>query len=239
MSAISDFNPSARADARRDPRYAVVLEQVRKMAWPAGNPMVPGGWAETLAKDVMTAVRRQEGQHRKITHQTYEGPGPCQATFYGAGACGYPREEHALLDDEPEPAAAEDSGPATAGSVDGGLAYVVPSDIADPTVVIHGVGGRSLVTFHLGTGEMEFGPGYTPDAAAEAFWDAVDAHAPAPVRQDHAARAAVDRAWKLVAQWRQEAADRGEDPYAGPRAQALAAALVGDNSSGPAVAAGA
>ncbi|MFF6771959.1 hypothetical protein ACFY8W_00110 [Streptomyces sp. NPDC012637] len=53
MSAISDFNPSARADARRDPWYAAVLEQVRKMAWPAGNPMVPGGWAETLAKDVM------------------------------------------------------------------------------------------------------------------------------------------------------------------------------------------
>ncbi|MFF6776945.1 hypothetical protein ACFY8W_25820 [Streptomyces sp. NPDC012637] len=132
MSSISDFNPSARADARRDPRYAAVLEQVRKMAWPAGNPMVPGGWAETLAKDVMAPVRRQEGQHRRITHHTYEGPGPCQATFYGAGACGYPRGEHALVDYEPEPAA-KDSGPGTEGVVDGVLTYMGPGDVADPT----------------------------------------------------------------------------------------------------------
>ncbi|MEU6979628.1 hypothetical protein [Streptomyces sp. NPDC046371] len=42
MSAISDFNPSARADARKDPRYPAVLEQVQKLTWPAGQPMVPG-----------------------------------------------------------------------------------------------------------------------------------------------------------------------------------------------------
>ena len=62
--------------------------------------MVPGGWAETLAGDVMAAIRRQEGQHRLIADHTYEGPGPCQATYFGAGACGYPRAEHALVEDD-------------------------------------------------------------------------------------------------------------------------------------------
>uniref|UniRef100_UPI003F4986A0 hypothetical protein n=1 Tax=Streptomyces sp. CA-141956 TaxID=3240051 RepID=UPI003F4986A0 len=100
MSAIRDFNPSARADAKRDSRYAVVLEQVQKMDWPSGKPMVPGGWAETLATDVVAAIRRHEGRHRLITHHTYEGPGPCTAQFYGTGSCGYPREEHALVEED-------------------------------------------------------------------------------------------------------------------------------------------
>ncbi|MFF6903526.1 hypothetical protein [Streptomyces hydrogenans] len=98
--SITDFGPPARSAAREDPRYPAVLEQVAKMAWPAGNPMVPGGWAETLAGDVMAAIRRQEGQHRLIADHTYEGPGPCQATYFGAGACGYPRAEHALVEDD-------------------------------------------------------------------------------------------------------------------------------------------
>ncbi|QGZ53323.1 hypothetical protein GPZ77_34400 (plasmid) [Streptomyces sp. QHH-9511] len=99
MSPITDFNPTARNDARKDPRYPAVLEQVKKIAWPRGNPMVPGTYADTLATDVMAAVRREEGQHRLITHHTYKGPGPCQATFYGAGACGYPQSEHALVEE--------------------------------------------------------------------------------------------------------------------------------------------
>ncbi|MGW5003251.1 hypothetical protein ACWEP8_36985 [Streptomyces hydrogenans] len=98
--ALSDFGPPAKSDARKDPRYGVVLEQVQKMAWPSGQPMVPGGWAETLAVDVVAAIRKAEGQHRKITHHTYEGPGPCQARFFGAGACGYPRDEHELVEDD-------------------------------------------------------------------------------------------------------------------------------------------
>lgn len=92
--ALTDFNPGARSDARKDPRYGAVLEQVRKMAWPAGNPMVPGGWADTLAKDVMAAVRKAEGQHRFITHHPYAGPGPCTARYLGAGPCGYREDEH-------------------------------------------------------------------------------------------------------------------------------------------------
>ncbi|GAA2770470.1 hypothetical protein XF35_39960 [Streptomyces platensis subsp. clarensis] len=109
MSAVSDFNPAARGDTRRDPRYPAALEQVVKMAWPSGQPMVPGGWAETLATDVLAAIRRCEGQHRLITHHTYEGPGPCAAQFFGAGACGYPRDEHQLHDDET--AQADEEGP--------------------------------------------------------------------------------------------------------------------------------
>lgn len=97
--AISDFGPPARSAARKDPRYAAALEQVRKMAWPWGKPMVPGGWAETLAKDVLAAIRREEGHHRRIAHHAYEGPGPCRATYFGFGACGYPRAEHEITND--------------------------------------------------------------------------------------------------------------------------------------------
>jgi len=99
---ITDFNPGARNDARRDERYPAVLEQVRKMAWPAGNPMVPGGWADTLAKDVMAAIRKAEGQHRLITHHAYVGPGECQGRYYGLGPCGYPEAEHAPVDGPPQ-----------------------------------------------------------------------------------------------------------------------------------------
>ncbi|MEU6979629.1 hypothetical protein [Streptomyces sp. NPDC046371] len=58
---------------------------------------------------MLAAVRRQEGQHRLITHHTYEGPGPCQAHLYGAAPCGYPRDEHQLHDDQP--ATADEEGP--------------------------------------------------------------------------------------------------------------------------------
>ncbi|MFB7592325.1 hypothetical protein [Streptomyces sp. NPDC056169] len=92
---ITDFNPGARSDARKDPRYGAVLDQVRKMAWPAGNPMVPGSWADTLATDAMAAVRKAEGQHRLITHHAYVGPGPCTAQFLGAEPCGCAAGEHA------------------------------------------------------------------------------------------------------------------------------------------------
>jgi hypothetical protein len=98
--SMSDFGPPARSDARKDPRYPAALEQVQKMAWPSGTPMVPGGWAETLTKQVLAAIRREEGRHRRITHHTYEGPGPCRARYFGAGPCGYPRDEHTLVDDE-------------------------------------------------------------------------------------------------------------------------------------------
>ncbi|MFC9736046.1 hypothetical protein ACFWG5_34625 [Streptomyces hydrogenans] len=103
--ALSDFGPPARGSARKDPRYAAVLEQVQKMTWPSGDPMVPGGWAETLTIQVLAAIRHQEGQHRRIAHHTYEGPGPCQATYFGAGACGYPRDEHELVKDDTDDAA--------------------------------------------------------------------------------------------------------------------------------------
>ncbi|WP_329126131.1 hypothetical protein [Streptomyces sp. NBC_01353] len=178
MSPITDFNPGARNDARRDPRYAAVLEQVRKMSWPAGNPMLPGGWADTLATDVMAAVRKEEGQHRLITHHAYEGPGECRAQYYGLGGCGYPESEHAPAEAPTAPAppmppcaAREDSLAATSLTLDGPL-YVLEGP-ADPTVEIQGPGGQPLVTIHTETGVIDYGPGYTPDAAAAAFWDAL------------------------------------------------------------------
>jgi hypothetical protein len=232
-AALSDFNPSARADARKDPRYAAVLEQVQKLTWPAGQPMVPGGWAETLAKDVMAAVRRHEGQHRLSTHHTYEGPGPCQARFYGAGGCWYPRSEHQLVedDDQTEAGAPVSLVPdTTLMTLQDGYPLTLP---LQPTIQINGPGGQPLVTLNTSTGEMTFGPAYTPDAAAEAFWDAIDTMGLAPVRQDHAACAAKERAWALVGEWRAAAAARGQDPYTDPYAQALAAALT-NSVPGPA-----
>lgn len=94
-----------------------------------------------------------------------------------------------------------------------------------------GPDGQPLVTLDLATGEMTYGPSYTPDAAAEAFWEAVDQLDLAPIRRDIEARAAKERAWRLVGEWRAAAAARGEDPYADPHAQALAAALVGSSST--------
>lgn len=94
-----------------------------------------------------------------------------------------------------------------------------------------GPDGQPLVTLDLATGVMTYGPSYTPDAAAEEFWDAVDQIGLAPVRRDIAAAAAKERAWKLVGEWRAAAVARGEDPYADPHAQALAAALIDPSST--------
>ncbi|MEU6979630.1 hypothetical protein [Streptomyces sp. NPDC046371] len=94
------------------------------------------------------------------------------------------------------------------------------------TFSIDGADGRPMVTLHLDTGEMEFGPGYTPDKAAEIFWDTLDRLGMEPVRRDFDARAAVERAWALVAHWREETRQQGKDPYQDPRPQALAAALL-------------
>ncbi|MGW2920369.1 hypothetical protein ACWDBF_21260 [Streptomyces angustmyceticus] len=49
-----------RVAARKDPRYPSVLAEIRAFGWPAGNPMVPDGWADTLATHVMAAVRAAE-----------------------------------------------------------------------------------------------------------------------------------------------------------------------------------
>ena len=49
---------------------------------------------------------------------------------------------------------------------------------APPDITILGENGASLVTIHP-TGELEYGPDYTPDEAARAFWDALRRLAPA------------------------------------------------------------
>lgn len=49
-----------RVAARRDPRYAAVLREIRSFGWPSGDPMVPGAWADILTTRVMTALRAQE-----------------------------------------------------------------------------------------------------------------------------------------------------------------------------------
>ncbi|MGY0065185.1 hypothetical protein ACWY4P_53695 (plasmid) [Streptomyces sp. LZ34] len=51
---------SDRVAARRDPRYATVLETIRCYGWPSGQPMVPGTDADLLATRVMCAIRTHE-----------------------------------------------------------------------------------------------------------------------------------------------------------------------------------
>ncbi|GGT84172.1 MULTISPECIES: hypothetical protein [Streptomyces] len=70
MSPVTDFNPTVRNDACKDPRPAVLV-QVEKRAWPRGHPMLPGSYADILAADVMAAIRREESRHRPITRHTY------------------------------------------------------------------------------------------------------------------------------------------------------------------------
>lgn len=47
-----------------------------------------------------------------------------------------------------------------------------------PDIRIIGADGTPLVTIHP-NGELEYGPSYTPDEAARAFWDALRRLAPA------------------------------------------------------------
>ncbi|MEU9703038.1 hypothetical protein [Streptomyces sp. NPDC047981] len=185
MSRITDFNPGARNDARRDDRYAVVLEQVRKMAWPAGNPMLPGSWADTLATDVMAAVRKREGLHRLITHHAYEGPGECRAMYYGRNVCSFPEEEHSPTEETLVPdqtgTPTEQRQPLQNGDAitltDFNMGSIIALEPADPTIEITGPGGQPLVTIHTNTGAIDYGPGYTPDAAAKEFWAAMQSWA--------------------------------------------------------------
>lgn len=58
---------------------------------------------------------------------------------------------------------------------------VQPSLITLPTA-----NGRPLVTIHP-DGRLEFGPDYTPDAAAQAFWEAVQRFAPDPMTREYGA----------------------------------------------------
>jgi hypothetical protein len=47
-----------------------------------------------------------------------------------------------------------------------------------PNITILGEDGRPLVTIRP-SGELEYGPGYTPDEAARRFWEAMRRLAPA------------------------------------------------------------
>lgn len=47
-----------------------------------------------------------------------------------------------------------------------------------PNIIINGADGTPLVTIHP-DGALDYGPGYSPDKAARAFWDALRHLAPA------------------------------------------------------------
>jgi len=54
----------------------------------------------------------------------------------------------------------------------------MPADFAIRSTVptalaIHGSNGNILVSISMNDGTLTFGPNYTPDAAARAFWEAI------------------------------------------------------------------
>ncbi|MFC7794640.1 hypothetical protein [Streptomyces cinereoruber] len=63
-----------------------------------------------------------------------------------------------------------------------GIQTIDPASSAAHKLVI-AFDGRPLVTLDTETGEMTFGPDYTPDTAAKAFWDAVGTVGLRPARQ--------------------------------------------------------
>ncbi|MFC8008672.1 hypothetical protein [Streptomyces cinereoruber] len=128
-------------------------------------------------------------------------------------------------------ASQQDPHPGILLSADFSGAHIIDPQSSTASKLTIASGEEPLVTLDMATGEMTFGPNYTPDTAAEMFWGAVDVMGLVPIRQEYAAAAAKDRAWKLVAKWRAEAAARGEDPYQDPHAQALAAALTGSTAT--------
>jgi hypothetical protein len=87
-------------------------------------------------------------------------------------ADGHTQCEHCKICTHAEPAAAL-TVPADATS-----SWAV-AEPAAPTIAILGEDGRTpLVTIHP-NGTLEYGPDYTPDEAARAFWDALAGHYPA------------------------------------------------------------
>ncbi|MFC9268980.1 hypothetical protein ACFTXJ_14555 [Streptomyces zhihengii] len=60
------------------------------------------------------------------------------------------------------------------------LAPITFSTTGPATIGIVGRDGQPLVTIHVDEQRIEYGPGYTPDAAATAFWDAIRGLIPRP-----------------------------------------------------------
>lgn len=69
-------------------------------------------------------------------------------------------------------------GGSTSLAVDGTASWVLLAPAAPPCIEIMGEDQTPLVTIHP-SGTLDYGPGYTPDAAARAFWDALRHLAPA------------------------------------------------------------
>lgn len=66
------------------------------------------------------------------------------------------------------------------------------------TIISIPFNGRPLVTIRP-DGQLEFGPDYTPDDAARAFWDAVQRHTPSPAVQQFGAPLAASIDAELAA----------------------------------------
>jgi hypothetical protein len=60
--------------------------------------------------------------------------------------------------------------------------HVVAAPPIPGSLNIRSSAGEPLVSIDLGTGQITYGPGYTPDEAARLFWDAITRQHTAPER---------------------------------------------------------
>lgn len=52
-------------------------------------------------------------------------------------------------------------------------------------ISINGSDGQPLITIHIDEQHLEYGPGYEPDEAAQAFWQAMRLHMPSPMLRQY------------------------------------------------------
>lgn len=52
-------------------------------------------------------------------------------------------------------------------------------------ISINGSDGQPLVTIHIDEQHLEYGPGYQPAEAAQAFWQAIRRHMPSPMLRQY------------------------------------------------------
>lgn len=99
--------------------------------------------------------------NERIVGEATEATGPCDGGICTGSGCSHERAAGAL----------------TVHDEDAGLYAFTAMRVPPSQIVIDGAHGP-LVTIHLDDGRLEYGPGYTPDAAARRFWDAVRKHTP-------------------------------------------------------------
>ncbi len=60
---------------------------------------------------------------------------------------------------------------------------VLPDDALSPNFIFVGPDDKPLAILNMRTGELTYGEGYTPDATARLFWEAMSGYVPKQTRE--------------------------------------------------------